>query len=178
VTVDGSSTNFVVSAQGTTTISYYATDNAGNVANTKTLTVKLDNVAPTVTVTYPPTGTVTSLTWNGNCHNSSNAVSNGLCGTSADATSGVATVEYELRRTPLIGGTTVCWNNTSQTWTNGACSTYHATAQGPTGIASWYIPLSASSLGTGNYELRIRITDAAGNASAVVNPTRTFSVLS
>jgi hypothetical protein len=173
-TVGGSSTNFSVATQGTTTVSYYATDNAGNIATTKTLTVKLDNVAPTVSVTYPPSGTIVSATWNGNCRNSSNAVSNGLCGTSADATSGVTTVEYLLSRTPAAGGTTVCWNGSS--WSAGNCSTYRTTAQGPSGITSWYVALAASNLGTGNFDLRIRVTDAAGNASPVTSATRTFSV--
>jgi hypothetical protein len=176
-TVAGASTSFAVSSQGTTAVSYYATDAAGNVATTKALTVKLDNVAPTVTVAYPPSGTVTSATWNGNCRNSSNAVANGLCGSSTDATSGVSVVEYLLSRTPLGGGSAVCWNNNSQAWTNGACSSYRAAAQGPSGIVSWYIALSAAGLGTGNFDLRVRVTDAAGNVSSVTSATRTFSVL-
>jgi hypothetical protein len=176
-TISGASTSFTVTDQGTTTITYYATDTAGNVATNKTLLVKLDNIAPTVTTTYPPSGTITSALWNGNCRNTANVVSNGLCGTSADATSGVSSISYELRRTPLIGGATVCWNSTSQTWTNGACGTYRATAQGPTGITSWYVPLPATGLGTGNFELRIRATDTAGNTSPTINPTRTFTVL-
>jgi hypothetical protein len=163
-----------VATQGTTVVSYYATDNAGNVASTKTLTVKLDNVVPTVSVTYPPSGSVVSSTWNGNCRNASNVVSNGLCGSSSDATSGVSTVEYLLSRTPAAGGTTVCWNGSS--WNSGNCSTYRTAAQGPSGISSWYVALSASSLGTGNFDLRIRVTDAAGNASPVTSATRTFSV--
>jgi hypothetical protein len=175
-TLNGSSTSFAVSDQGTTTISYYATDNAGNVASTKSLTVKLDNVAPTVAVTYP-SGAITSATWNGHCRNASNVVVNGLCGTSADATSGVSSIAYELRRTSVGGGTTVCWNSNSQNWTAATCGTYRAVAQGPSGISSWYISLAAASLGTGNFELRVRVTDAAGNANAVVNATQAFTVL-
>jgi hypothetical protein len=59
----------------------------------------------------------------------------------------------------------------------GICGTYRAAAQGPTGISSWYVPLASVSLGTGNFELRIRVTDAAGNLTPVVNPTQAFSVL-
>jgi hypothetical protein len=175
-TVAGASTSFAASSQGTTTVGYYATDNAANVATTKTLTVKLDNVAPTVAGTYPPSGNVVSATWNGNCRNAANAVANGLCGSSADATSGVTTVEYLLSRTPLLGGANVCWNSSSQSWTNGACSSYRAAAQGPSGIASWYIPLPAASLGTGDFDLRVRVTDTAGNVSSVTGATRTFAV--
>jgi hypothetical protein len=175
-TVSGASTSFPVTAQGATVVSYYATDSVGNVAVTKTVTVRLDNVAPTVTVAYPPAGSVVSALWNGNCRNSSNAVANGLCGSSVDATSGVVLVEYRLSRTPAGGGAAVCWNSSGQNWTNGACSSYRAAAQGPSGIASWFVPLPASSLGTGSFDLRIRVTDAAGNVSPVAAATRTFTV--
>ena len=46
VTVAGSSTSFGVSAQGQTTITYYATDTYGNVETTRFYTVKIDTTAP------------------------------------------------------------------------------------------------------------------------------------
>lgn len=127
-TVNAASTAFAIAAQGTITVTYRATDNAGNVEALKTLTVKLDNVASGRAMTFPNTGSASSLTWNGHCLNSVNAVANGLRGTASDASSGVVAVEYELRRIP-VAGPTVCWNY------------------------------------------------AAGNVSAVVSPTHSFSVI-
>lgn len=46
VTVTGSSTSFAVSAQGSTALSYSATDAFGNVETTKSYTVKIDTAAP------------------------------------------------------------------------------------------------------------------------------------
>jgi hypothetical protein len=55
-TVAGSSTSFQVSNEGVTTVTFYATDNAGNVESAKTLTVKIDNTAPRVVFGTPPAG--------------------------------------------------------------------------------------------------------------------------
>jgi len=46
--VSGASASFVVSADGETTISFFATDNAGNVETARTLRVKVDQTAPSV----------------------------------------------------------------------------------------------------------------------------------
>jgi hypothetical protein len=43
-----------INAEGTTTVSYAATDNAGNVEPTKTLTIKIDRTAPVTTSTVMP----------------------------------------------------------------------------------------------------------------------------
>ncbi len=47
-TVSGSNVQFTITAEGQTTISYFATDNAGNVETIKTLVVKVDKTAPSV----------------------------------------------------------------------------------------------------------------------------------
>lgn len=47
-TVDGASASVTVSAEGTTTITYYATDAAGNAEEPHTLTVRIDETKPTI----------------------------------------------------------------------------------------------------------------------------------
>ncbi len=46
-TVSGSTVTFTITAEGTTTISFFARDNANNTETTKTLTIKLDKTPPT-----------------------------------------------------------------------------------------------------------------------------------
>jgi hypothetical protein len=54
----GASTSTVLSTEGITTFSYFATDAAGNVETpTGTRVVKLDKTAPTITLTLPATNT-------------------------------------------------------------------------------------------------------------------------
>jgi hypothetical protein len=45
----GASTSAVITAEGTTTVSYFAVDNAGNQETAKTLTVRIDKTPPAVT---------------------------------------------------------------------------------------------------------------------------------
>jgi hypothetical protein len=53
--VSGASTSLTISVEGITTITFYGTDNAGNVESPKTLTVMLDKTPPTITsVRTPP----------------------------------------------------------------------------------------------------------------------------
>lgn len=49
----GSSADVNLNGEGTTTLTYYATDKAGNVEAPKTLTAKIDKTAPTVKSTSP-----------------------------------------------------------------------------------------------------------------------------
>jgi hypothetical protein len=48
VVVQGSSTSFTVAAEGRTTVSYFATDVAGNVESPKILVVSIDKTAPVI----------------------------------------------------------------------------------------------------------------------------------
>ncbi|HEX8351480.1 MAG TPA: proprotein convertase P-domain-containing protein [Pyrinomonadaceae bacterium] len=52
-TVSGPSTSLTVAAEGVTTVSFRATDAAGNVEATKSVTVMVDKTAPTVVITSP-----------------------------------------------------------------------------------------------------------------------------
>jgi 6-phosphogluconolactonase len=47
-TVLGNTVQVTISAEGTTTLTYYGTDNAGNVESPNTLTVKIDKTPPTI----------------------------------------------------------------------------------------------------------------------------------
>jgi hypothetical protein len=51
--VTGSTASFVIITEGTTTVSYSSTDNAGNVDTTKTLTMRLDKTLPAVNCVSP-----------------------------------------------------------------------------------------------------------------------------
>ena len=53
-TVSGASASIPVTAEGATTIAYAAKDNAGNVEAAKTLVVRIDKTAPTVTCSANP----------------------------------------------------------------------------------------------------------------------------
>jgi len=55
-TVAGASTLFQIANQGVTTVSYQATDAAGNVEALKTLTVKIDTTPPNISITSPTNG--------------------------------------------------------------------------------------------------------------------------
>jgi len=58
-TVAGSSASVVISQEGVTTVSYNATDVAGNVESTKQVTVRVDKTPPVITITSPAAATYT-----------------------------------------------------------------------------------------------------------------------
>ncbi|MDE3090345.1 MAG: Ig-like domain repeat protein [Chloroflexota bacterium] len=60
-TVNGSTASFTLSAEGVTTISYYATDFAGNAGTAQTRLVKIDKTAPAITITIPANGSTYTL---------------------------------------------------------------------------------------------------------------------
>lgn len=172
VTVNAATTTFTVNAQGATVITYRATDVAGNVEADKTLTVRLDNVAPPVAMTFPNTnGAFNATSWGTNCRDASNTPIAGICGTAVDAASGTDTVQYELSR-PFVFFWTQCWNGTS--WSINSCGTWRDTDAGPT-AQSWVIPIAFNKLGSGPFELTILATDVAGNTSPTANPTDTWN---
>lgn len=79
-TVTGNSASFVVSAEGVSTVSFFSTDNAGNVEAANTLTIKLDKTPPTITPARTPAP-------NANGWNNTNVTVSFQC---ADALSGLA----------------------------------------------------------------------------------------
>ena len=120
-TNEGATFDTTAVADGLYDLRVVTTDNAGNAFTSGVTTVRVDNTLPTGSVTSPATaadvrGTIT------------------LTSNSADAGSGVATVQFQ--RSPIGLGT----------WTNQA--------------ASWNTTLQAD----GQYDLRVVTTDNAGNA--------------
>ncbi len=51
--VPGASTSFAITTEGITTITFFGTDNAGNVERAKTLTIRLDKTAPSISCSAP-----------------------------------------------------------------------------------------------------------------------------
>ncbi len=84
----------VVSADGTHTIEYRSTDNDGNVEATKSLTVKKDAVTPETTASLFPAAPGAGGTYH-------DPVTLTLTG--ADATSGVAKIEYQVNQASPFG---------------------------------------------------------------------------
>jgi TolB protein len=58
IVVNNSEVDIPVTAEGTTTISYFATDSAGNSSPEQTVTLQLDKTAPGVTINTPTEGAV------------------------------------------------------------------------------------------------------------------------
>jgi cell wall-associated NlpC family hydrolase len=78
--LSGSSTSFTISTEGISTITFYGTDNAGNVEAANTLVIRLDKTPPTVTGTRTPAA-------NANGWNNSSVTVSFQC---ADTLSGLA----------------------------------------------------------------------------------------
>jgi hypothetical protein len=67
-TVLSGTTTVTISAEGTTTLIYFGTDNAGNIETAKSITVKIDKTPPVITasanppVLWPPNGKMVNVT--------------------------------------------------------------------------------------------------------------------
>lgn len=81
MTVAGATASLVISAEGTTTITYFSRDNAGNAERAHALVVQIDKTAPTITAVRSPQA-------NGYGWNNTDVSVSFLC---SDALSGLAT---------------------------------------------------------------------------------------
>jgi hypothetical protein len=133
-TVSGSSTSVNITAEGTTTLSFFATDNATNVESTQTVTIKLDKTGPTNFLT------LTGATGNKSFLNGSivyyqgqavgsfqirNALTDALSGPASSATS-------------ALGGTSTGWTPIASTVTTPPGGPYVS------GVFSWAAATSSS----------------------------------
>lgn len=142
--------------------SAYWTDSSTVTAAASTPAVVVDVIAPTVTMTYP-----NGVDPINNGHWTNNACTlvakpAGVCGTATDNVggSGVAlgNAGYELRRTSVAPNT--CWNGSA--FLAAACGSYQV-AGGTQ--ASWSIGIAFSSVPNGTYQVRIKVSDVAGNTN-------------
>ena len=104
--VSGASTSITISAEGTTTIAFFATDGVRNVENVKTLSIKIDKTPPSIVAPAPVTVEATSA--NGA------VISNAQLGTPAatDALGPVTISRVPVSNQFSLGTTTVIWTAT------------------------------------------------------------------
>jgi hypothetical protein len=147
-TVTGATVSFTVSNEGVTTVTYQATDNAGNVETAKTLNVNIDKTPPTTTITGPLIG----------------LTSGSATGTATDNLSGVASITVTFQG--LFGGTIT----RTATAANGGCP---GCVPGGTSV-TWQVPLDG--LGLGIYRVTAVATDFAGNTGPPTSGSLTISL--
>lgn len=138
-------------SDGSHTFDVRAVDRAGNAGSAASRTWTVDATAPTIGTTFPAANArLNNTTYTAGCV----AGTGDICGSTADALSGVAKVEVSVQRgsTGLyLSGAT--FGSSSQNWIT------------VTGTTSWnYVLAAATFPAEGTYTLVVRATDAAGNA--------------
>jgi len=136
------------------------TDMAGNAlaANFSWSFTTADTTPPASTTTFPAASAAYNASrWNAGC------ASAGVCGTASDAGSGVAKVELSIRQ------------GSGDYWNGSAFASPTETFVSAAGTTSWSYALPAASLSTdGQYTIRVRATDNAGNIEAASSRTFTY----
>ncbi len=89
----GSSTSIVITAEGLTTISFFATDQASNLETAKTLVIRVDKTPPTITGTHTPSANANG--WNNTNVTVSFACSDSLSGPAAGSPPSDTTLSNE-----------------------------------------------------------------------------------
>jgi hypothetical protein len=90
-TVTGNSASFSITGEGTTTINFFAKDNAGNTETTQTRTIKIDKTAPTITFTSRTAANADG--WNNSDVTVNWSCSDGLSGVVSGTDSNTVTTE-------------------------------------------------------------------------------------
>jgi hypothetical protein len=151
-------TSIVLTTDGVYAIKYFSVDRAGNAESVRTATaqIRIDKTNPAVSIAFPLNSRRYNTTrWNAGCSPA------GICGTSGDALSGVASIGVRVQR-----------QSDSRYW-NGATWVTDVQTLSPTGTTSWDLPLAASALSDGvAYTVTAIATDAAGNTATA---TSTFT---
>jgi len=115
-TLNGATTSFAVSAEGVTTITYHAIDNAGNTEANKTLTVRIDRIAPATSASATPAPNAAG--WN------NTPVTLSLSAADNAGGSGVQSITYIASTSSITTGQTV----------SGATASVPVSAQGVTTV--------------------------------------------
>ncbi len=147
-------------ADGGHTFEVRATDPAGNTdGNPAAFNWTIDTVAPSSTATFPANaGSYTTAEWSAGCPAA------GLCGTYSDTGVGVVEVEVSIRR-----GTANYWDGSG--FTSGAEVWNHATFA----AGDWDYAFDSSDFpADGDYTVRLRARDDAGNTESASSRTFTF----
>jgi len=152
--------SYVALASGTHTFDVRAVDGAGNTGATATRSWTVDAIPPTIGTTFPAATSYNNTSYNNGC---ATFTTGDICGTAADASSGVGTVQISVRRASTglyLAGTT--FGAASQNW---------ITASGTT---AWNYSLAATTFPADDtYTLVVRATDGVGNTST---STRAFVI--
>jgi LmbE family N-acetylglucosaminyl deacetylase len=119
-------------------------------------TATVDATPPVSTVTFPAAaGNYNAAGWTAGCSTA------GICGTAADAGSGVLRVELSIRRV-----------STNRWWTGTGYSSTTERWVLATGTTSWRYSLASSTFpGVGSYAIRVRATDNSGNVETPATTT-------
>jgi hypothetical protein len=143
-------------ADGQYTVLVRAVDNANNVETASSRTFTIDTGLPTVAASFPVgSGAYSAAAWTAGC------ASAGYCGSASDSGSGLQKVEVSLKRVSTVRW----WNGTSfgsttEVW------------QAASGTATWSYSFAGTSFpAQGQYTLRVRATDLAGNVTTTSEAT-------
>jgi hypothetical protein len=133
-----------------------AVDNAGNAESASSRTFTVETGSPSVAASFPvASGLYGAAAWAAGCATA------GFCGSASDTGSGVQKVELSLKRI----STARWWNGLSFGSTTEAWQT-------ASGTGSWSYAFAGTSFpGEGEYTLRVRATDAAGNVTTTSGAT-------
>ncbi len=146
-------------ADGSYTVRVRARDAVANTQTPTSRTFTFDATAPSAAVDFPQDAEDYNVAgWDAGCATS------GLCGTYSDTTSGVAEVEVSVRR-----GTGNYWDGT------GFTSAFEVWNDATLAAGDWEYALDSSDFpAEGNYTVRVRATDNAGNMAAPSSLTFTY----
>jgi LmbE family N-acetylglucosaminyl deacetylase len=143
-------------ADGQYAVRVRAVDNANNVESASSRTFTIDTALPTVAASFPvESGAYSAAGWAAGCSPA------GFCGSASDGGAGLQKVEWSLKRV----STARWWNGTSFGSTTEAW-------RAASGTGTWSSSFAGTSFpAQGQYTLRVRATDLAGNVTTTSGAT-------